>query len=135
MALALPEKYGMHELNAQQEIRHSHLNGKHLSSIKYYNLSTTNINFIHDTVTEYFKTTNWKVHPDWVYCEYNNLHDVEKERENSGESFSRDSDIFETPEQQLMHFLSRAGRPGWKWMSVSFVASIFLFDFTSKFGI
>lgn len=27
LALALPEKYGMHELNAQQEIRHSHING------------------------------------------------------------------------------------------------------------
>lgn len=28
LALALPEKYGMHELNAQQEIRRSPMNGK-----------------------------------------------------------------------------------------------------------
>lgn len=28
LALALPEKYGMHELYAQQEIRHSQTNGK-----------------------------------------------------------------------------------------------------------
>lgn len=27
LALALPEKYGMHELRAQQEIRHSQMNG------------------------------------------------------------------------------------------------------------
>ncbi|XP_055682494.1 voltage-dependent calcium channel subunit alpha-2/delta-3 [Lutzomyia longipalpis] len=64
LALALPEKYGMHELNAQQEIRHSHIN-----------------------VTEYFKGNNWK-------------------------------ETFETPEEQVLHFLARAGRPGWKWMSV-----------------
>lgn len=72
-------------------------------------------------VTEYLKGDKWKVHPDWVYCEYNSLHDLERERENSGELFSRDMDdiSFESPEQQLLHFLARAGRPGWKWMSVS----------------
>ncbi|XP_059617030.1 voltage-dependent calcium channel subunit alpha-2/delta-3 isoform X2 [Phlebotomus argentipes] len=94
LALALPEKYGMHELNAQQEIRHSHIN-----------------------VTEYFKGNSWKVHPDWVYCEYNNINDLERERENSGDSFSHE-ETFETPEDQVLHFLARAGRPGWKWMSV-----------------
>lgn len=33
LAIALPEKYGMHELSSQQEIRHSHQNGKRLSYI------------------------------------------------------------------------------------------------------
>lgn len=28
LGLALPEKYGLHELISQQEIRHSHINGK-----------------------------------------------------------------------------------------------------------
>lgn len=74
------------------------------------------------TVTEYLKGDKWKVHPDWVYCEYNSPHDLERERENSGELFSRDHQeetMFDTPENQLLHFLARAGRPGWKWMSVS----------------
>lgn len=62
------------------------------------------------------------MHPDWVYCEYNSPHDLERERENSGELFSRDhheETTFDSPENQLLHFLARAGRPGWKWMSVS----------------
>lgn len=45
---------------------------------------------------------------------------MEKERDNSGEQFPRDrDDNFRTPEDQILHFLARAGRPGWKWMSVS----------------
>ena len=72
-------------------------------------------------VTEYFKGDNWRVHPDWVYCEYNSVSDLEKERESSGEySGSRDQEpSFGSPEEQVLHFLARAGRPGWKWMSVS----------------
>ncbi|CAD7085402.1 unnamed protein product [Hermetia illucens] len=96
LALALPDKYGSHELVSHQEIRHSRSN-----------------------VTEYFKGDNWRVHPDWVYCEYNSISDLEKERESSGEILSRDQEpSFSTPEEQVLHFLARAGRPGWKWMSV-----------------
>jgi len=74
-------------------------------------------------VTEYFKGPTWKVHPDFVYCEYNSLKDMDKELENSGDSFFRDrEDSFDTPEEQVLHFLARAGRPGWKWMSVSLLA-------------
>ncbi|KRJ98676.1 voltage-dependent calcium channel subunit alpha-2/delta-3 isoform X1 [Drosophila yakuba] len=96
LAIVLPEKYGSHEFVSQQEIRHSRNN-----------------------VTEYFRGDNWRVHPDWVYCEYNSVSDLEKERESSGEYSSRDQEpSFGSPEEQVLHFLSRAGRPGWKWMSV-----------------
>ena len=55
-----------------------------------------------------------------MYCEYNSLHDIGKERETSGENVSLGDQetTFETPEQQFLHFLARAGRPRWKWMSV-----------------
>lgn len=55
-----------------------------------------------------------------MYCEYNSLHDFGKERDSSGELFSGDQEAtsFETPEQQILHFMARAGRPRWKWMSV-----------------
>lgn len=53
-------------------------------------------------VTEYFKGTNWKVHPDWVYCEYN----------------SASEQWLETAEERVLHFLSRSRAPGWKWMSM-----------------
>lgn len=54
------------------------------------------------TVTEYFKGNNWKVHPDWVYCEYNSASDK----------------FFSTPEERILHFLARTRRPAWKWMSL-----------------
>lgn len=54
-----------------------------------------------------------------MYCEYNSVSDLEKERENSGEYTPRDQEpSFGSPEEQVLHFLARAGRPGWKWMSV-----------------
>ncbi|XP_068916556.1 voltage-dependent calcium channel subunit alpha-2/delta-3 isoform X1 [Tenebrio molitor] len=81
LGLAIPERYGMYELLAEQEIKHSQRN-----------------------VTDYFKGTNWKVHPDWVYCEYTSGA--------SGEQW------FKTAEERVLHFLSRSRRPGWKWMSL-----------------
>ncbi|XP_022130225.2 voltage-dependent calcium channel subunit alpha-2/delta-3 isoform X1 [Pieris rapae] len=79
LAAVLPDGYGMYELQAEQEIKHSPIN-----------------------ITEYFKGDNWKVHPDWVYCEYASTSDQ----------------TFNSPEEQLLHFLTRTGRPGWKWMSL-----------------
>ncbi|KAL0126861.1 hypothetical protein PUN28_005311 [Cardiocondyla obscurior] len=79
LGLALPEGYGMFELRAEQEIKFAIVN-----------------------VTEYFKGGNWKVHPDWVYCEYNSASDK----------------YFSSPEERVMHFLARTRRPGWKWMSL-----------------
>ncbi|KAK2576412.1 hypothetical protein KPH14_005750 [Odynerus spinipes] len=79
LGLALPEGYGMFELLAEQEIKHSIVD-----------------------VTEYFKGNNWKVHPDWVYCEYNSASDK----------------WFSSPEERVLHFLERSRKPGWKWMSL-----------------
>lgn len=56
-----------------------------------------------------------------VYCEYNSLYDFAKERESSGETSTTGETSepnFATPEEQVLHFLARAGRPRWKWMSV-----------------
>lgn len=64
----------------------------HLFSPSYFSFS----------VTEYFKGNNWKVHPDWVYCEYNSASDK----------------LFSSPEERVLHFLSRTRKPGWKWMSL-----------------
>jgi hypothetical protein len=125
LGLAFPERYGLHEFMSQEEIRHSQVNGKK----KFINFFLTKFNLkslnflitLMCIVTEYFKGSNWKVHPDFVYCEYNSLKDMDKELENSGESYFRDrEDSFDTPEEQVLHFMARAGRPGWKWMSVSF---------------
>uniref|UniRef100_A0A6P7F144 Voltage-dependent calcium channel subunit alpha-2/delta-3 isoform X2 n=1 Tax=Diabrotica virgifera virgifera TaxID=50390 RepID=A0A6P7F144_DIAVI len=81
LGLAIPEGYGMYELLAEQEIKHSQKN-----------------------VSDYFKGENWRVHPDWVYCEYTSG--------TSGEQW------FKTAEERVLHFLLRSRRPGWKWMSL-----------------
>ncbi|XP_071872723.1 voltage-dependent calcium channel subunit stolid isoform X2 [Bombus fervidus] len=79
LGLALPENYGMFQLKAEQEIKRAIIN-----------------------VTDYFKGNNWKVHPDWVYCEYSSASDK----------------WFPTPEERVLHFLARTQSPGWKWMSL-----------------
>ncbi|KAJ8684182.1 hypothetical protein QAD02_019974, partial [Eretmocerus hayati] len=82
LGLALPEGYGMFELHAEQEIRHAQMNG--------------------EQITNYFNGNNWKVHPDWTYCEY--YFEAEK--------------WFSTPEERVFHFLTQAHSPGWKWRSM-----------------
>ncbi|XP_076758290.1 voltage-dependent calcium channel subunit stolid isoform X2 [Xylocopa sonorina] len=79
LGIALPEGYGMFQVLAEQEIKHAIIN-----------------------VTEYFKGNNWKVHPDWVYCEYSSASDK----------------WFSSPEERVLHFLARTRSPGWKWMSL-----------------
>ncbi|CAB3365530.1 Hypothetical predicted protein [Cloeon dipterum] len=55
------------------------------------------------TSANYFHGTNWRVHPDWVYCRY--LHDNIKN--------------FTTPEERLMHFFKKKDNEEekWKWFS------------------
>lgn len=75
LAIALPDKYGMYELSSQEEIRHSHQNGKHfafftsfaiISQVPSIYLIVFHIFFFFFIlVTEYLKGTNWRVHPDW----------------------------------------------------------------------
>ncbi|KAF6216261.1 hypothetical protein GE061_000601 [Apolygus lucorum] len=79
LGLALPDGYGLYEVLAEREIKLSQVN-----------------------VTDYFKGSNWRVHPDWVYCEYNYANEHN----------------FTSPEDQMLHFLARTRKPGWKWMSL-----------------
>ncbi|XP_049864524.1 voltage-dependent calcium channel subunit alpha-2/delta-3 isoform X3 [Schistocerca gregaria] len=79
LGLAIPEGYGMYEVKGEQELKLRPVN-----------------------LTEFFKGNNWRVHPEWVYCEYNYASE----------------NTFKTPEEQVLHFLSRTRKPGWKWMSL-----------------
>ena len=44
-------------------------------------------------VMEIFPDDRWKLHPDWVYCEYNYAGSDDKK--------------FDTPEKNMRHFLER----------------------------
>ncbi|XP_050524029.1 voltage-dependent calcium channel subunit alpha-2/delta-3 isoform X2 [Daktulosphaira vitifoliae] len=79
LGIALPDSYGMYEVLGEEEIKLTQFN-----------------------ITEFFKGKHWKVHPDWVYCEYNYANEYN----------------FKTPEDRVLHFLSRTKKPGWKWMSL-----------------
>ncbi|XP_014474755.1 PREDICTED: voltage-dependent calcium channel subunit alpha-2/delta-3 isoform X2 [Dinoponera quadriceps] len=50
-------------------------------------------------VSDFFKGDHWRVHPSWVYCRY---HYLEGHR-------------FDSPEDELRHFLALLSRPGWRW--------------------
>lgn len=50
-------------------------------------------------MSDYFVGENFKVHPQWVYCKYHYLEGHE----------------FETPEDELRHFLKKLSDPYWKW--------------------
>ncbi|CAG9828462.1 unnamed protein product [Diabrotica balteata] len=99
LGLAIPEGYGMYELLAEQEIKHSQKNGM---IVTFFLKISAVIHFV--SVSDYFKGENWRVHPDWVYCEYTSG--------TSGEQW------FKTAEERVLHFLLRSRRPGWKWMSL-----------------
>nr|CAD7262603.1 unnamed protein product [Timema shepardi] len=93
LGLAIPDGYGMYEVLAEQEIKHSSINAE---LFQHSPLA------LEIRVTEYFKGSNWKVHPDWVYCEYNYASEHR----------------FKSPEEQVFHFLAKTRNPGWKWMSL-----------------
>lgn len=61
LGVAIPEGYGMYELLAEQEIKHSQKNG----NVKLFILFVTINDYRFIAVEEYFKGNNWKVHPDW----------------------------------------------------------------------
>ncbi|XP_055909802.1 voltage-dependent calcium channel subunit alpha-2/delta-3 isoform X2 [Eupeodes corollae] len=44
----------------------------------------------------YFSGKKWKVHPDWLFCKHSNI-------------------TFTSPEAELLHFLDKMSKPGWKW--------------------
>ena len=54
-------------------------------------------------MNELFPDERWKLHPDWVYCEYNYAGTEDKK--------------FDTPEKNMRHFLERLAdeRASFNW--------------------
>ncbi|XP_029664841.1 voltage-dependent calcium channel subunit alpha-2/delta-3 isoform X1 [Formica exsecta] len=84
VVVSLPEHEhtGSYHVHAVEETHRLHVKGKN--------------------VTDYFAGSNWRVHPDWMYCKYH----YEGEHR------------FNTSEMQLLHFLERTRQPGWKWIDM-----------------
>ena len=58
-------------------------------------------------VSDKFADKNWRVHPDWVYCEYNYAGSPNRE--------------FATPEDNTRHFVGRTQSRGWNWGTPSVI--------------
>lgn len=50
-------------------------------------------------ISNFFLGNNWRVHPSWVYCRYHYL----------------EGHKFDTPEEELKHFLRMLNDPSWRW--------------------
>ena len=48
-----------------------------------------------------FVEKSWRLHPDWVYCEYNYAGTPGRE--------------FNTPEDNMKHFFVKMQQPDWNW--------------------
>ncbi|XP_044586279.1 voltage-dependent calcium channel subunit alpha-2/delta-3 isoform X2 [Cotesia glomerata] len=82
LVVSLPEHgHGSYRVHATEEIHRAHVNGQN--------------------ATDYFADSNWRIHPDWIYCKYH-YEDAHKDKYNSSE-------------QLLVHFLTRTRQPGWFW--------------------
>lgn len=49
--------------------------------------------------SDFFKGRRWKIHPNWFYCKYH----------------YSDHYNFDSPEEELLHFLNKYSQAGWKW--------------------
>lgn len=61
----------------------------------------TLLNMMHNLVSAFFDGGDWRIHPDWVYCEYNYAGTPLRE--------------FNTPEENMKHFVGKMQKPGWNW--------------------
>ena len=52
-------------------------------------------------VSIFFDGDNWRIHPNWLYCQYNY----------GGE----DAEEFGSPEENMRHFIARMQSKGWTW--------------------
>ena len=67
----------------------------------------SSISFFKISVSDKFADKSWRVHPDWVYCEYNYAGAPQRE--------------FATPEDNIRHFVGRAQGRGWNWGTPSVI--------------
>jgi len=78
LGIALPRDHGKYRVKGEIEV-----------SLAKFNIS------------DLFKGKSWRLHPDWVYCEYNYAGTPYRE--------------FNTPEDNMKHFFVKMQQPEWNW--------------------
>ncbi|XP_027206254.2 voltage-dependent calcium channel subunit alpha-2/delta-3-like isoform X2 [Dermatophagoides pteronyssinus] len=92
LAIALPEPYGSYRLTSQVDLR-----------MKYRE----------ENFTHYFRGNQWRVHPEWAYCD--NPHQI------TGQSSShQSSSSFSSPEESILQFLTNdLEKQNFRWRTSS----------------
>ena len=96
LGIALPNKYGKFRVRGGMEVNQQRIDGE-----SWHYFATNVIAVI--PVNQLFPDDRWKLHPDWVYCEYNYA--------------GQDDRKFDSPEKNMRHFLERLAdeRSSFNW--------------------
>ncbi|XP_055376852.1 voltage-dependent calcium channel subunit alpha-2/delta-3 isoform X2 [Condylostylus longicornis] len=78
VVVTYPEQYGLYRIDVQGEEEIHRVITKGLS------------------ISSFFSGSNWRIHPDWIYCKHRNM-------------------TFSTKESELFYFMEKMSEPGWKW--------------------
>ena len=98
LGIVMPTKYGKYRVSGGLELNQNrHIDGEIINKVILNLIWNSKILFLANKI---FPDDRWKLHPDWVYCEYNYAGtDIRFE--------------FDSPEKNMKHFLERlADCPG-----------------------
>ena len=93
LGIAFPSKYGQFRVTGGTEITRNKADGGWIEISNHLNSFST--------AAKVFSSDRWKLHPDWVYCEYNYAGSNDRQ--------------FDTPENNMRHFLDRLSHEGVKF--------------------
>ena len=96
LGIALPRDYGRYRVKGETEVSLAKFNSKGFERIPIPILKLLNF-----SVSDLFTGDNWRLHPDWVYCEYNYAGTPTRE--------------FDSPEDNMKHFFVKMQQPDWNW--------------------
>ena len=91
LGIVMPSKYGKYRVSGGLELNQNrHIDGEIINGVIQNFLKNSKI---FNLANKIFPDDRWKLHPDWVYCEYNYA--------------GTDDRKFDSPEKNMKHFLER----------------------------
>ena len=99
LGIALPRDYGRYRVKGEIEVSLAKFNSKIFLKLKIGSTESSIWRFF--LVSDLFTGDSWRLHPDWVYCEYNYAGAPLRE--------------FKDPEDNMKHFFVKMQQPDWNW--------------------
>lgn len=102
LGIALPRDYGKYRIKGEVEVTLAKFNSKSKIAIQNEaNRPLKHVSFSCFSVSDMFAGDHWRLHPDWVFCEYNYAGTEGRE--------------FDSPEDNMKHFFVRTQQKDWTW--------------------